>query len=51
MKLDRGRGVLKAFGTIEAIQQVQQQLESMMGPRKEISRATWAELMRTRSQV
>ncbi|CAE7857999.1 hypothetical protein AK812_SmicGene3963 [Symbiodinium microadriaticum] len=49
VKLDRSRGVLKAFGTIEAIQQVQQQLESMTGPRKEISRAAWAELMRTRT--
>ena len=72
VKLDRARGVLKVYGTAQAIkdirmccsvggrskhdfqdpfrpQDVERQLECMTGPRKEISRASWAELMRTRT--
>ncbi|CAE7607117.1 unnamed protein product [Symbiodinium natans] len=49
VKLDRARGVLKVFGSPDAIQNVERHLETMKGPRKEVSRAAWAELMRTRT--
>mmetsp|Transcript_39197 Transcript_39197/g.73086 ORF Transcript_39197/g.73086 Transcript_39197/m.73086 type:complete len:397 (+) Transcript_39197:19-1209(+) len=49
VKLDRARGLLRVVGTEDAINAVEHQLECMTGPRKEISRAAWAELMRTRT--
>ncbi|CAJ1358408.1 unnamed protein product [Effrenium voratum] len=49
VKFDRQRRALWATGTPEGIAQVEAQVESMTGPRQQISRAAWAELMRTRT--
>jgi hypothetical protein len=48
LRLDRSRGVLCVTGTAEAIGAVRQQIAGLGGPRKAISAAVWAELMRTR---
>mmetsp|Transcript_84452 Transcript_84452/g.149423 ORF Transcript_84452/g.149423 Transcript_84452/m.149423 type:complete len:455 (-) Transcript_84452:167-1531(-) len=49
LKLDRSRSVLRASGTESQIAEVRRQLECLGGPRKQITAALWAELMRTRT--
>jgi len=49
LKLDRSRGILCACGTESAIAEVRRQLECLGGPRKHVTAALWAELMRTRT--
>lgn len=51
LKVDRARGVLRATGTESAISRVRHQVECLGGPRKQLSTASWAELMRTRTLV
>ncbi|CAK0840364.1 unnamed protein product, partial [Prorocentrum cordatum] len=47
--IDRGRGVLHASGPEAALGELQRQLASLRGPRKNVSAAVWSELMRTRT--
>lgn len=49
MKLDRVRSTLRICGSEASIQAVRKQLASLCGPRKPVSAAVWAELMRTRT--
>lgn len=48
--IDRGRGVLHASGPEAALGELQRQLASLRGPRKNVSAAVWSELMRTRTK-
>lgn len=48
-RLDRARSVLHVSGSEAAVQDVRRQLSSLRGPRKAVSPAVWAELMRTRT--
>jgi len=48
LKFDRVKGCLQALGDEESLQKVQQRLATCRGPRKQVSLAVWAELMRTR---
>lgn len=51
LKLDRTKGLLWATGSERAISEVRVRLECLGGPRKTVSAAVWAELMRTRTLV
>jgi len=51
LKVDRARGMLRATGTESAIARVRHQVECLGGPRKQLTAAAWAELMRTRTLV
>jgi len=51
LKLDRTKGLLWATGSERAIAEVRVRLECLGGPRKTVSAAVWAELMRTRTLV
>eukprot|EP00930_Biecheleria_cincta_P035310 TRINITY_DN2428_c0_g1_i1.p1 TRINITY_DN2428_c0_g1~~TRINITY_DN2428_c0_g1_i1.p1 ORF type:complete len:421 (-),score=88.97 TRINITY_DN2428_c0_g1_i1:87-1349(-) len=51
LKLDRAKGVLWVTGSERAIAEVRLRLECLGGPRKTVSAAVWAELMRTRTLV
>lgn len=48
LRVDRQRRVLHVIGSPEAIDAIQAQVESLRGPRKTVTSAVWAELMRTR---
>lgn len=48
-RLDRARGILHLSGTEAALQEVRRHLSTLRGPRKAVSAAVWAELMRTRT--
>ena len=48
LRFDRFRGVLRVSGPEAAVQEVQWQVECLGGPRRSVSSAVWAELMRTR---
>eukprot|EP00913_Durusdinium_trenchii_P018194 g17093.t1 len=49
VKFDKASGCLVVKGAWEAVRRVQDQVDCMRGPRKQLSPALWAELMRTRS--
>lgn len=51
LKLDRAKGLLWVTGSERAIAEVRHRLECLGGPRKTVSAAVWAELMRTRTLV
>merc|ERR1719287_218482 len=48
VKLDRARGVLRVTGPESSIDAVRKQLAGLTGPRRDVTQAVWAELMRTR---
>lgn len=51
VKLDRMHNILRVYGPEEVILAVRRQLASLGGPRKAVSPAVWAELMRTRTEL
>lgn len=51
LKLDRAKGLLWVTGSERAIVEVRHRLECLAGPRKTVSAAVWAELMRTRTLI
>mmetsp|Transcript_71790 Transcript_71790/g.155897 ORF Transcript_71790/g.155897 Transcript_71790/m.155897 type:complete len:445 (+) Transcript_71790:58-1392(+) len=48
LRLDRARGVLKVTGRFQSVATAAEQIACLSGPRKAVSSAVWAELMRTR---
>lgn len=50
LHVDKVRRILKVSSSEDGVAAVQEQLLALEGPRREIPRAVWAELMRTRTQ-
>lgn len=51
LRLDRVRGVLCVVGPPSSVEAVRHHIASLGGPRRVVSAAVWAELMRTRTQT
>lgn len=51
LKLDRHRNCLQVRGTERSIADLREHLETLIGHRRSVSPAVWAELMRTRTQT